>query len=188
MKALYQLNGEPGKVEGPAAGVLNQLAELSQNDTSFVAHRMFITTPELTALAAADEQSDLLDQFIICLDDEAKPTFNAAAGFVSNTSYVTEDNMELNFERGLQTDDDASGQLGGDSLDMPGLFDDEDGNVSYAGAAGTHNSEGLDLMEMPWGAPAKSHSKDSSTQQNAQNAPAQRSGTEEPLDVLDMKW
>lgn len=194
MQALYEVNSQLGKIEGEAEGVLSHLNELSQ-DESFVANKLFITTPELEALVTADERSDLLNDFTICLDDEAKPTPNSQLGIVTKTTYkpVTEDNMKLNSSRGfdsaLETDHDASGHLRGDSLDVPDLFDDEDdGVVTYEGAAGTHNAEGLDLMAMPWGAPASDPSKDPSVQRNAGTAPAQRSGTEEPLDVLDMKW
>jgi hypothetical protein len=187
MQALYKLNSQLGKIEGEAEGVLRHLNELSQ-DESFVANKLFITTPELTALVTADERSDLLNDFTICLDDEAKPTTNSQPGFTKTTyKPVKEDNMQTNFERGLETTEDASGILS--ALEMPDLFDDEDGEVSYAGAAGTHNAEGLDLMAMPWGAPVRPRDNDPSTQRNAKNARAQRSGDgEDNLDVLEMKW
>lgn len=176
MKALYELNNQPGKLEGPALGVLHRLEKLSKEPT-FVAHKLFAAESEMLAVAEFDQVSDVLNDFNMILD-ETSPTFNSQRGYVSNVILkpVKEDNVQTNFERGtgLETTD-------GGALDVPGLFDDlnmNDGEreVSYRGAIG-HNSDDapLDLPIMNFDQPQQTGKK---------NAGVQRlSGDDAPLDL-----
>jgi hypothetical protein len=183
VKALYELSGQPGKVEGPAVGVLNRIEKLSEDET-FVAHKLFVTNSEGAALADFDEQSDLLDQFTIIADDEQRMTFNAKAGYVSNITYqaVTEDDMThneiirqevVNALWGNQEEFYGEPELvqSGSSghfnpLDVMSLYDDDE-DQEYSGASGSHSSTGSF---------------------NQQKGMSRSVADVEPLDLMVMNW
>ena len=175
MKALFEHNGQPGKIEGPAYGVLHRLEKLAK-EPSFVAHKLFAAESEMPAVAEFDQVSDVLDDFNMILDEES-PTFNSQRGYVSNITYqpAKEGNVQTNFERGtgLETTD-------GGALDVPGLFDDMnmnevEGDISYRGAIGHNSDDPLDLPTMNWDEPKSTGKK---------NAGVRRlSGDDAPLDL-----